>query len=111
MAAKTQTMDAYLSGLDSDKRQALQKLRKAIHAAVPNAEEGTSYGLPAFLVNGKAVAALSASKSLSRTNLSELGRLPRGNRTLQGGASSNGLAPVRRGSPSSRPMVASSKYL
>lgn len=62
MAAKPQTMDAYLSGLPADKRQALQKLRKVIHAAVPEAEEGINYGMQAFLVNGKAVAGILASK-------------------------------------------------
>lgn len=63
MPAKPLTMDAYLRDLPVDKRQALEKLRKAIQAAVPEAVEGVSYGLPAFLLNGKAVAAISASKA------------------------------------------------
>lgn len=63
MPAKPLTMDAYLRNLPIDQRQALENLRKAIQAAVPEAVEGVSYGLPAFLLNGKAVAAISASKA------------------------------------------------
>lgn len=63
MPAKPLTMDAYLCDLPIDQRQVLEKLRKAIQAAVPDAVEGVSYGLPAFLLNGKAVAAISASKA------------------------------------------------
>lgn len=64
MAMKQHTfIDDYLSGLvDDDKRQTLEKLRKVLHEALPEAQEGTSYGMPAFLVNGKAVAAFLASK-------------------------------------------------
>ena len=48
MAAKPKTIDEYLATLSDDKRAALQKLRKAINAAAPKAEECISYGLPAF---------------------------------------------------------------
>ena len=50
--AKPQTVDEYLAGLAEDKRLALEKLRKTIKAAAPNAEECISYGLPAFRQNG-----------------------------------------------------------
>jgi len=50
--AKTRTIDAYLAGLSKEKRAALQKLRKTIRAAAPQAEECISYQIPAFRLNG-----------------------------------------------------------
>src|SRR5262249_295582 len=44
-----------------DQRAALQKLRKAIKAAAPKAEECINYGLAAFRLNGKSIAGLGAS--------------------------------------------------
>jgi uncharacterized protein YdhG (YjbR/CyaY superfamily) len=49
----TTTPDEYLTGLNNDKRRALQKLRKDIKAAAPKAEECMSYGIPGFRLNGK----------------------------------------------------------
>lgn len=43
----------YLAALDSEKRTALEKLRKQIKAAAPKAEECMSYGVPGFRLNGK----------------------------------------------------------
>jgi uncharacterized protein YdhG (YjbR/CyaY superfamily) len=63
MAAKPTTIDEYLATLPSDKQAALQKLRSAIQSAAPKAVEGFSYGLPAFIIDGKAVAGFAASKS------------------------------------------------
>lgn len=53
-------IDSYLAGLDEPKRSTLQALRECILAAVPDAEERISYGLPAFKVQGKAVAGFAA---------------------------------------------------
>ena len=53
MAAKPKTIDEYLAPLSSDKRAALEKLRKAIKAAAPKAEECISYQIPAFRLDGK----------------------------------------------------------
>jgi len=53
MAAKPQTINEYLAPLSREKRAALQRLRKAIKAASPRAEECISYGLPAFRLDGK----------------------------------------------------------
>ncbi len=58
--AKPQTIDAYLSLLSSEKRAALQNLRKAIKAAAPGAEEAINYGVPAFRLNGKMLVAFGA---------------------------------------------------
>src|SRR6266436_745944 len=56
MAAKPRTIDEYLAALSDDKRAALEKLRKAIRAAAPKAEECISYQLAAFRQNGMLVA-------------------------------------------------------
>ena len=47
------TIDEYLSAVSDDKRVALERLRKTIHAAAPRAEECISYQLPAFRLDGK----------------------------------------------------------
>jgi len=53
-------IDRYLAALTPEKRAALQRLRKHIRIAAPNAEECISYGLPAFRLNGKFLVALGA---------------------------------------------------
>lgn len=50
--SKPKTIDDYLEGLPADKRSALEKLRKTIRAAAPEAEECISYAIPAFRQNG-----------------------------------------------------------
>lgn len=39
VAKKPRTIDEYLAELAADKRAALQKVRRAVHAAAPKAEE------------------------------------------------------------------------
>src|SRR5881628_2897247 len=53
---KIKTIDEYLAALSDDKRAALERLRKTIRAAAPEAEECISYQLPAFRLNGMLVA-------------------------------------------------------
>ena len=60
MTAKPETIDAYLAPLSRDKRAALQKLRRAIKAAAPGAEECISYSMPAFRLNGRLLAYFAA---------------------------------------------------
>ena len=55
-AGKPKTIDDYLASLSHDQGAALEKLRKIIRAAAPDAEECISYGLPAFRLNGMLVA-------------------------------------------------------
>lgn len=57
---KATTIDEYLATLDAGKRAALEKLRKTIRAAAPRAEEGFSYGMPAFRLDGKPLVAFAA---------------------------------------------------
>jgi uncharacterized protein YdhG (YjbR/CyaY superfamily) len=59
-AQKEKTFDGYLAALSADKRESLEKVRKAIRAAAPKAEECISYGVPAFRLNGKFLVALAA---------------------------------------------------
>jgi uncharacterized protein YdhG (YjbR/CyaY superfamily) len=56
MAGKPKTIDEYLEALSDDKRAALEKLRKTIKAAAPDAEECISYQLAAFRQDGMLVA-------------------------------------------------------
>jgi uncharacterized protein YdhG (YjbR/CyaY superfamily) len=58
--ARGKTFDGFLAALSPEKRAALEKLRKTIRATVPNAEEGISYGIPAFRLNGKFLVGLGA---------------------------------------------------
>ena len=59
-SSKPKTHDDYLGAVTGDKRDALQKLRKAIKMAAPKAEECISYQLPAFRLNGKFLVAYGA---------------------------------------------------
>jgi uncharacterized protein YdhG (YjbR/CyaY superfamily) len=54
------TIDEYLERVAEDKRAALEKLRKAIRAAAPAAEECISYSLPAFRLDGRYLVAFGA---------------------------------------------------
>ena len=48
------------ASLPAHQRAVLQKLRKAISLAAPRAEEGFSYGLPAFRLNGRPLVCFAA---------------------------------------------------
>ena len=60
MAVRPRTIDDYLDGLGPGERAVLERVRRAIHAAAPNAEECFSYGMPAFRLGGKLVAGFAA---------------------------------------------------
>jgi uncharacterized protein YdhG (YjbR/CyaY superfamily) len=53
-------IDVYLEGLDEPKRSTLEQLRRDILVVVPEAEQGISYNLPAFRVDGKVIAGFAA---------------------------------------------------
>jgi uncharacterized protein YdhG (YjbR/CyaY superfamily) len=56
MAAKPKTIDEYLAAVSPLQRAALEKLRRAIRAVAPEAEECISYQLAAFRQDGMLVA-------------------------------------------------------
>lgn len=56
-------VDAYLAKIEEPKRSTLAVLRKTILDIIPNAEECISYGMPAYKINGKAIAGFAAFKS------------------------------------------------
>lgn len=62
-AEKPKSPDDYLASVSADKRAALERLRKNIKTAVPDAEECISYGVPAFRLNGKFLVAYAATKN------------------------------------------------
>jgi len=49
------TIDEYFASVNAHHRDALQTIRKAIHAVAPNGEECISYGIPAFRLNGRSL--------------------------------------------------------
>ena len=53
---KIKTIDDYLAVLPTDRRGALQKLRRTIHSIVKDVEECISYSMPAFRHEGHVVA-------------------------------------------------------
>jgi len=52
-ATKLTTIDQYFAGLPSAQRAALERVRRVIRAAAPEAEECISYQIPSFKLNGK----------------------------------------------------------
>src|SRR6266480_5983824 len=61
MATPT-SVDDYLSALPEDQRVALEKLRKTIKTAAPNATETISYQMPAFQQDGRFLVSYAAYK-------------------------------------------------
>ena len=59
---RARTIDEYMAALGDEQRTALERIRKLIHAAAPEAEECISYQLPAFRL-GKLLVAYGASAS------------------------------------------------
>ena len=47
------TIDAYIAGFPRAVQTILQKIRKSIRAAAPQAEEKISYQIPSFTLNGR----------------------------------------------------------
>src|SRR5258707_4298568 len=53
-------IDQYLDALEEPKRATLALLRQTILDVLPEAEQGISYGVPAFKVRGKVIAGFAA---------------------------------------------------
>jgi len=63
MNTKPKTIDEYLAPWDEEKRAALNKLRKTIHAAAPKAVECIAWSLPCFRLNGKLLVAFGGARN------------------------------------------------
>ncbi len=57
-----QEIDEYLAALEEPKRTTLARLRQTILEIVPEAQQGISYGVPAFRIRGKTIAGFAAFK-------------------------------------------------
>jgi uncharacterized protein YdhG (YjbR/CyaY superfamily) len=51
--AKPANVDEYLAPLSADKRAALERLRRVIRSAAPNAEECIAYNIPTYRLDGR----------------------------------------------------------
>lgn len=51
--SKPKTIDDYIAAASPEQRTVLEKLRRTIHAVAPGVEEGISYGLAGFKLNGR----------------------------------------------------------
>jgi len=63
MPTKRSPIDKYLAGIADADRRALERIRRIVMKAYPEAVESTYYGLPAFTLGGKAFVAFRAAKS------------------------------------------------
>jgi uncharacterized protein YdhG (YjbR/CyaY superfamily) len=59
---KPKSVAAYFRSLSKDQRDALQTLRETIAAAAPGAQEGITYSMPGFLLDGHGFVAYAAFK-------------------------------------------------
>jgi uncharacterized protein YdhG (YjbR/CyaY superfamily) len=55
-------MDDYLDGLPAAQKSALERVRAIVGDVAPDAEEGTSYGVPAFIYAGRPLLGFRAAK-------------------------------------------------
>jgi len=61
-AVSAEEIDDYLRGVEEPKRSTLQAPRRTILDVIPDAEQGISYGMPAFRSQGKTFAGFAAFK-------------------------------------------------
>jgi uncharacterized protein YdhG (YjbR/CyaY superfamily) len=55
-------MDDYLAGLSAEQRAALERVRAVVREVAREAEEGKSYGMPAFIRSGRPLLGFRAAK-------------------------------------------------
>jgi uncharacterized protein YdhG (YjbR/CyaY superfamily) len=63
VAEQLATIDEYISGFPAEVRPVLEEVRRRIRAAIPQAGETISYGMPAFTLGGKDVVYFAGWKS------------------------------------------------
>ncbi|HET6380771.1 MAG TPA: DUF1801 domain-containing protein [candidate division Zixibacteria bacterium] len=59
---RPQSVDEYLAAVPQPQRDALERLRRVIMAAVPEAVETIAYDMPAYRLNGRFLLSFAASK-------------------------------------------------
>jgi uncharacterized protein YdhG (YjbR/CyaY superfamily) len=59
---KPKSVEAYFASLSAEHRAPLQRLRDTIAAAAPGTDEGITYGMPGFLLDGKGLVGYMAFK-------------------------------------------------
>jgi len=86
-ARSGEQIDDYLRDVDEPKRSALQALRLTILEAISDAEQGLSYGMPAFRVRGSMVAGIRrrsrTTSATCRIAARSLGSLPTSSRATR----------------------------
>lgn len=55
MSTLKKTIDDYIAGYPAEVQEILQRMRKTIQAAAPDATEAMAYGIPTFRLNGNLV--------------------------------------------------------
>jgi len=104
-AVSAQEIDQYLDALDEPKRATLARLRQTILEILPEADQGISYGVPAFKVRGKAIAGFAAFKN-HLSYLPHSGSVfPRLHDELEGYTTSSGALRFGIGEPLPLPLV------
>ena len=63
MAKQAGTVDEYIGACPEDVQQVLREIRRRVHAAVPDAGETISYGIPTMTLAGKPVIYIGAWKT------------------------------------------------
>ena len=100
-----QEVDQYLEALEEPKRTTLAQLRDTILAILPEADQGISYGVPAFKVRGKTIAGFAAFKN-HLSYLPHSGSVfPELSDELQGYSTSSGALRFGIGEPLPAPLV------
>jgi uncharacterized protein YdhG (YjbR/CyaY superfamily) len=61
--AEVSSMDHYLAGLAPGDKAALERVRAVVLGAAPEADEGKSYGMPAFIYAGRPLLGFRAAKN------------------------------------------------
>lgn len=100
-----QEIDQYLDALEEPKRATLALLRQTILDFLPGAEQGISYGVPAFKVRGKTIAGFAAFKN-HLSYLPHSGSVfPQLKEELKGYSTSSGALRFDIGHPLPAPLV------
>jgi uncharacterized protein YdhG (YjbR/CyaY superfamily) len=57
------SVDEYLADLDEEQRNQLERIRRIVKQAIPDVEEASSYGMPAFKYRGRPVLGFTGRKN------------------------------------------------